>query len=60
MYYSTETCQSWYHIYEYFPYSINWYNKIILELISKSKKDRQHNDQKKKDKQRSAKHYTEN
>jgi hypothetical protein len=34
MYYSTETCQSWYHIYEYFPYSINWYNKIILELIN--------------------------
>ena len=28
--------------------------------IRKSKKDRQHNDQKKKDKQRSTKHYTQN
>ena len=28
--------------------------------IHKSKKDRQYNDQKKKDKQRSTKHYTEN
>jgi hypothetical protein len=28
--------------------------------IRKSKKDKQHNDQKKKDKQRSTKHYTKN
>jgi len=28
--------------------------------VRKSKKDRQHNGQKKKDKQRSTKHYTEN